>query len=199
MERTYSPREAGLLLGVTTHTIQVWDRQGKIQCIRLPSGRRRIPESEIKRLLNIKEQRKDAFYCRVSSHDQNEDLVRQQAILQRIAPEAILYKDIKSGLNFKRPGLVQLLTAVQNREIARILVTSEDRLARVGFDLIAWWCRQEGTDIVVVTGQEYRAPQEELVQDLMKVITSFSGELYGLRSRKTKRFLTVAKEVVQEP
>jgi len=67
MERSYSPREAGRILGVTTHTIQVWDRQGKIRCIRLPTGRRRIPESEIRCLLNITEQRKEAIYARVSN------------------------------------------------------------------------------------------------------------------------------------
>ena len=57
MEKTYSPREAGTILDVATHTIQCWDRDGKIQCIRLTSGRRRIPESEVKRMLNIKEKR----------------------------------------------------------------------------------------------------------------------------------------------
>jgi predicted site-specific integrase-resolvase len=44
LERSYSPKEAGKILGVTTHTIQVWDRSGKIRCLRLPTGRRRIQE-----------------------------------------------------------------------------------------------------------------------------------------------------------
>ena len=60
MERSYSPKKAGEMLGVTTHTIQVWDRQGRIKCLRLPTGRRRVPESEIRRLMNIAEQRKGA-------------------------------------------------------------------------------------------------------------------------------------------
>ncbi|MGC8961986.1 MAG: helix-turn-helix domain-containing protein, partial [Candidatus Bathyarchaeia archaeon] len=47
MEKSYSPREAAAILGVTVHTIQVWDRTGRIKCLRLPSGRRRIPESEV--------------------------------------------------------------------------------------------------------------------------------------------------------
>lgn len=65
MERNYSPREAAVILGVAVHTIQVWDREGKLHCVRLPSGRRRVPESEVKRLLNIKEDRKDAIYARL--------------------------------------------------------------------------------------------------------------------------------------
>ncbi|NHV61268.1 MAG: MerR family transcriptional regulator, partial [Candidatus Verstraetearchaeota archaeon] len=47
MERSYSPREAGRILGFKTHTIQVWDRQGRIKCIRLPleGGGYRSPRS----------------------------------------------------------------------------------------------------------------------------------------------------------
>lgn len=63
MEKNYSPREAAAILGVAVHTIQVWDREGKLHCVRLPSGRRRVPQSEVKRLLNIKEERKDAIYA----------------------------------------------------------------------------------------------------------------------------------------
>jgi putative resolvase len=72
LERSYSPKEAGKILGVTTHTIQVWDRSGKIRCLRLPTGRRRIQESEVKRILGMDEQRKQAIYARVSSHDRSQ-------------------------------------------------------------------------------------------------------------------------------
>jgi len=77
MERSYSPKEAAAILGVTVHTIQVWDRVGKIKCLMLPSGRRRIPESEVRRVLNLQEERREAIYARVSSHDQKEELERQ--------------------------------------------------------------------------------------------------------------------------
>jgi putative resolvase len=195
MEHSYSPREAGRILGVTTHTIQVWDRQGRIKCIRLPTGRRRIPESEIRRLLNIVEQRKEAIYARVSSYDQKSDLEKQIQLLMNKAPRAEVYSDVKSGLNFRRKGLLQLLDDVVNRRISKIYVTYEDRLARFGFDLLCWICSKYGTEIVVVNGKEAISPQEELVQDLIAIITSFSAKLYGLRSHKTKRLLTAVKEV----
>jgi excisionase family DNA binding protein len=60
LERSYSPKEAGKMLGVTTHTTQVWDRRGRIRCLRLPTGRRRIPESEVKRILGTAEQTEEA-------------------------------------------------------------------------------------------------------------------------------------------
>jgi excisionase family DNA binding protein len=51
MEKLLTPKEAGEILGVCTKTIQRWDKQGKIRCIRTPNNRRRIPESEILRIL----------------------------------------------------------------------------------------------------------------------------------------------------
>jgi putative resolvase len=49
-ERLYTLKEACLLLGLHPRTIQKWDKQGKIRVVRTPGGRRRIPESEIRRL-----------------------------------------------------------------------------------------------------------------------------------------------------
>jgi putative resolvase len=100
--RSYSPKEAGKMLGVTAHTTQVWDRRGRIGCIRLPTGRRRIPESEVRRILGTAEQRKQAIYARVSSHDQESDLDSQVNALKSGAPDAEVYADISSGLNFKK-------------------------------------------------------------------------------------------------
>ena len=67
MERLYTLKEAKKLLGVTTKTIQRWDKQGKIRVVRTIGGRRRIPESEIKRILGLKEERVIVGYARVSS------------------------------------------------------------------------------------------------------------------------------------
>lgn len=196
MERIYSPKEAGKMLGITTHTLQVWDRQGRIRCVRLPTGRRRIPESEIRRLMNVAEQRKEAAYARVSSQDQKSDLENQIRALKGRAPGAEVYADIRSGLNFKRKDLLRLLDDVLSKKVSKIYVTYEDRLARFGFDLLSWVCGKYGTEIVVVVNsREATSPQEELVQDMIAIITSFSAQLYGLRSHKTRKLLQSVKEV----
>jgi putative resolvase len=70
MERLYTLKEAKKLLGVTTRTIQRWDKEGKIRVVRTVGGRRRIPESEIKRILGLKEERVVVGYARVSSTTQ---------------------------------------------------------------------------------------------------------------------------------
>ena len=133
---------------MTTHTIQVWDRNGKIRCLRLSTGRRRIPESEVKRILGMDEQRKQAIYARVSSHDQKSDLDSQVNALKSGAPDAEVYADISSGLNFKRKDLLRLLDDVLSRNVSKIYVMHEDRLARFGFDLLSWVCGKYGTEIV---------------------------------------------------
>lgn len=55
MEKLLNLKEAKTLLGVCTKTIQRWDREGKIRCVRTPGGRRRVPESEILRIRGLTE------------------------------------------------------------------------------------------------------------------------------------------------
>ena len=85
MERLYTLKEAKRLLGVTTKTIQRWDKQGKIRVVRTIGGRRRIPESEIKRILGLKEERIIVGYARVSSTTQKDDLERQKQLIRNYA------------------------------------------------------------------------------------------------------------------
>jgi len=70
-------KEASELLGVTVRTLQRWDEEGKIHCVRTVGDKRRVPESEIKRVLGLHEERKIVGYARVSSNTQRDDLERQ--------------------------------------------------------------------------------------------------------------------------
>lgn len=51
MVKLLTLKEAKEFLGVCTKTIQRWDKEGKIRCVRTPGNRRRVPESEILRIL----------------------------------------------------------------------------------------------------------------------------------------------------
>ena len=76
MEKLYPMHEAMRILGVSLKTLQRWDKAGKIKIVRTPGGRRRVPESEIRRLLGEKEPvstgRVLAIYARVFSHEQKQ-------------------------------------------------------------------------------------------------------------------------------
>ena len=193
------PGEAARRLGVTVWTLQSWDRRGRLRTVRTDGGRRRIPESEVHRLMGQREVREPLLYARVSSHGQKEDLERQKERLLQDHPGAELQFDIRSGLKFDRPGFLRVLKAVQERRVSRVVVVHEDRLARFGVDLLRQVFAAYGTTLEVMEPKPVDPPEPELAQDLLAIITSFSARLYGLRSHKTQQLLASARAVLKDP
>ena len=139
MDKLYTMRQASELVGMTVRYLQILDKKGKIECVRTPGGRRRIPESEIMRLRGkIKRDCRWAIYARVSSHEQKNkgDLQRQIEYLQKLVPteakEIKIISEIGSSLNDKRKGLKTLMDGVIAGEITDIAITDKDRLTRFG-------------------------------------------------------------------
>jgi len=200
MERLYTLKEAKKLLGVTTRTIQRWDKQGKIRVVRTVGGRRRIPESEIRRILGLKEERIVVGYARVSSATQKDDLERQKQLLHNYAKdrgygEIQVLSDVGSGLNEKRKGFLKLLDMVAERKVSKVIVAYKDRLTRFGFETMRKLFQAFGTEIEVVNSEE-KTPQEELVEDLITIVSHFAGKLYGMRSHKYKEVVEGVKKLV---
>jgi len=199
MERLYTLKEAKKLLGVTTKTIQRWDKEGKIRVVRTIGGRRRIPESEIKRILGLKEERVIVGYARVSSSTQKDDLERQKQLIHSYAKdkgygEIKIVSDVGSGLNENRKGFLKLLEMVTERKISKVIVAYEDRLSRFGFETLRKMFQAFETAIEVIDSEE-KTPREELVEDLITIVSHFAGKLYGIRSHKYKE---VAAEGIEE-
>jgi len=202
MERLYTMKEASKLLGVHIRTIQKWDKQGKIRCVRTVGGKRRVPESEIKRILGIHEKRKIIGYARISSHTQKDDLERQVELIKNYAEErgweVEVLKDIGSGLKENRRNFQKLLKMVINREISKVIIAYPDRLTRFGFKILEEFFKSYGTEIVVINKEE-KTPKEELVEDLITMISHFAGKLYGMRSHKYRKVVNGAKKLLQDP
>ena len=193
MEKLYTLRDACNILQIDPTTLRKWDREGKIRCIRLQNRYRRIPESEINRVLGRQDDRKTCIYARVSSIGQKGDLDRQIERLKSFSPGSEIVADIRSGMKFERPGFIKLLDMVEDDNISTIYITHRDRLARFGFDLVKKICEIHGTEIIEIDGEEILSANEELTKDLISIITSFSARLYGLRSHKMKRILEEVK------
>jgi putative resolvase len=193
-EKLYTLKEACLLLGLHPRTIQKWDKQGKIRVVRTPGGRRRIPESEIRRLQGEKGIRSIIGYARVSSNTQKDDLERQVEYLRQSGVQEVI-TDIGSGLNEKRKGFLRLLDRVLHNEVDKVVILYEDRLTRFGFDTLKKVFEAHGTTIEVLNQTNVKPPQQELVEDLITIISHFSGKLYGMRSRKQKEVVKRAKEL----
>ena len=158
MERLYTLKEAKKLLGVTTRTIQRWDKEGKIRVVRTVGGRRRIPESEIKRILGLKEERVVVGYARVSSTTQKDELERQKQLLHSYAKdrgygEIQILSDVGSGLNEERKGFLELLEMVAERRVSKVIVAHKDRLTRFGFETLRKLFQAFGTEIEVIDSE----------------------------------------------
>lgn len=172
-------RTARRLTGLHPNTLRKYADNGTIPTYRAPNGDRMF---DVSRLVGSRES--IVCYCRVSTPKQKSDLDRQASWLAEQRPGAEIVKDIGSGLNFKRKGLLSILERAMRGERLTVVVSYRDRLARFGFQLIQWIIeRSEGR--IVVLNQLDTSPQSELVADLMAIITVFSSRLHGLRSYKS--------------
>jgi putative resolvase len=80
------------------------------------------------------------------------------------------------------------------RPIGACLIAHRDRLVRFGYGYFEAFCERYHTDVVVIDG-ETLSPEQELVQDLVAILTVFSARLPGLRSyRKVLKEAALQKE-----
>ena len=99
----------------------------------------------------------------------------------------MLESDTASGLNDNRKGLHTILEMVQKGEVNRIFVNHKDRLTHFGFNYIKQLCDFHHVPIIVATDIENpKSQSEELAKDIIALIHSFSGKLYGLRHKIRK-------------
>jgi predicted site-specific integrase-resolvase len=92
-------------------------------------------------------------------------------------------QDIGSGLNYKRKQFGRLMEQVELGQVRGILIAQRDRLVRFGYDYFEAFCERHNTELIVVNGDSL-SPSQELVADLMAIVTVFSARLPGLRSYK---------------
>lgn len=126
-----------------------------------------------------------ALYARVSSGDQKNDLERQLGRLVIYAGEQKLsviksVSEIGSGLNGHRRKLIDIL---KDHSVGGIVVEHRDRLARFGSDYIESTLSASGRKLYVVDESEMK---DDLVKDMIDVLTSFCARLYGRRSAKNR-------------
>jgi predicted site-specific integrase-resolvase len=209
MDRLIPFEKACTLLGAHPNSVRSWEERGQVRVVYTIGGKRRIPESEILRLTGTPAAGPKglvAIYARVSSQEQKQkgDLERQAQALRHSrqlqgCPDAglLVVTDVGSGLSDKRKGLVRLMKLAQDRAVTEIHVAHRDRLTRFGYGYLETYFTAHGVRLVVHEQPGAATPQEELVEDLLSIVTSFSGRLYGLRSHSKARALVDAvREVV---
>jgi putative resolvase len=196
--------KAAELLGVTRETLRRWEIAGKIQVERTPKGHRRYDVAKLHGWIPKTEstERRTIAYARVSSHDQKADLARQVAVLESFCASHgwshEIIQDLGSGLNYGKKGLKKLIKAICSGGLNRLVITHKDRLLRFGAELIFSLCEQFGVEVVIINASDENSYEDDLVNDVLEIITVFSARLYGSRSRKNKKLLEALKEAANE-
>ncbi len=168
--------------GIHPHTAFRWFENGT-----LPVPAERVGPRTI--LVNIDAATAPAvglgLYARVSSHDQRSDLERQLARLTEWAAKAgqlvvRVESEVGSGMDGHRPKLRRLLS---DPKVTTVVVEHLDRLARMNAELVEASLLAHGRQLVVLDEGEV---EDDLVRDMVEVLTSFCARLYGKRSARNR-------------
>ena len=169
--------------GISYKTAWRWFKNGK-----LPVAVRQTATGTILIEETKADIREAVLYARVSSSDQKQDLDRQIARLVRFATEKglVIVKtvtEIGSALNKRRPRLLKLLS---DPTVQIIVVEHKDRLMRFGAEYLESVLAAQGKKLLVAERCEIKNDKDDLVQDMIEVLTSFCARLYGRRSAKNR-------------
>jgi putative resolvase len=176
--------------GIHYQTAWKWFRDGKlpVPALQTPSGTILVQSAADSRLPDGGL----GLYARVSSHDQRADLDRQVSQLTQWAAAASasarvvrVEAEVASGMTGRRPKLRRLLA---DPAVQTVVVTHRDRLARMNAELVEAALWAHGRRLVVLDDGEVT---DDLLRDMVEVLTSFCVRLYGRRSARNRALKAV--------
>lgn len=181
--------------GVSASALRGWADAGRGRCFRYPRGKRADAVADVIGLLGVATEegaqdavdRRRVIYARVSSAKQRDDLKRQIDELVDAYPGARVFRDIGSGVNFKRRGLRALLEACDGGGVSQVVVMHRDRLARVGVDLVECLLERKGVELVVHRQGTGTDGPDIFVKDLLAIVTVFVASHHGKRAAEGRR------------
>lgn len=192
------------ILGVTPQTLRQWDANGYfVPSQRRGNGYRYYTKEQVEQFAEQfntirNKNRINIGYCRVSTNKQKDDLVRQvenvELYLKSLKTPYQIIKDVGSGINYTKKGLSELLELICKNKVDTVYVLYKDRLVRFGFEILQKVAELHNTQIVVLDNED-KTKEQELVEDLMQIITVFSCRLHGKRASKTKQLM---KDLVED-
>ena len=201
----YSSKTVTQMLGVSAQTLRNWDKEGKLKPSYVKSnGYRYYSEDSILSYTQERKTKKNLNvigYARVSSKKQSDDLERQVNNIKQYLSSKYetfdIITDIGSGINYKKPGLLKLIEKINKKEVDLIVVLYKDRLLRFGFELVEYFAELNNV-IIEVLDKIDKNQDEELVEDLVQIITVFSCKIQGKRKGITKQILSEFSQKIEE-
>jgi predicted site-specific integrase-resolvase len=114
--------------------------------------------------------------------------------------EVVVISEQASSLNEKRKGMKKLLALIKEQAIQVVLIEYPDRLVRFGFGHLEAAFSWQGVRLEVFDPPKQLEPTEELVQDLLMIVTVYARRLYGSRAKGVHaRVKAALKEVEKGP
>ena len=197
----YSIGEFAKKIGKSQQTLRNWHKSGiLIPAVVSSYGTRSYSEKQLNDYLGNKTKERGTViaYCRVSSTKQKDDLERQKESVKTFCiAKGYPFKmitDIGSGINCNKKGLLELIDLITEEKISKIVVLYKDRLLRFGFELINNLCKKFNVEMEIIDNTE-KTEEQELVEDLVQIITDFSCKLNGKRANKAKQLI---KELISD-
>jgi putative resolvase len=206
-KRLLHPKEAAEELGISIRTLIRWDQAGKLRTIRTAGNQRRVPIEEIFRLRRQGEPQapRCAIYARVSSVRQEQDghLARQterlkEAALARGYEVVTVITEQASSLNERRRGMKKLLALVGEQAVDVVLIEYPDRLVRFGFSYLDQAFQWQHVRLEVLDQPHIQEPTEELMRDMLTIVTVFAGRLYGQRAKGLRKRVQTALQACEQ-
>jgi putative resolvase len=176
---------------ISRHTLLNWEKEELLRPLKTPKGTRRYLKSDIEKLFGLIDKelsRKTILYARVSTKKQENYLKNQVERLEKQAkltnePYEII-SEIASGVNENRRGLKKLLNQIKEGHVKKVMIEYPDRLARFGYEYLKFILDAYGVELEILHPQETEELQKELAEDLIAIVSSFAGRIYGHRGQK---------------
>jgi len=199
-------------LGVCINTLRDWDKSGQLVPVKTKGSHRRYRVCDIERLSGETPETREndgksrvAVYTRVSSHEQKQkgDLERQTGrILKHCVKKQYnvvdTFEEVGSGMKDNRPKLRRLFKLVEQKKIDKVVVEHKDRLSRFMIGFLHDYFASHDVEIEwigEIIGTSY---EQELVEDILSLMSSFSNRIYGRRSAENRKARKLAKQAAKE-
>ena len=180
------------ILKISRVTLSKYVKENKIRVRKLPNGYYDYNEDDVYGFIGEGYKRKNVIYARVSTNKQKNDLENQiNNIKTFMTANGIVvdevYSDVASGLTLDRKNFLQLLDEIQDNKIDTVYITYKDRLARLSYELVEKLFEKFNVKIKTIYN-DTKTDEQELFEDLMSVIHSFSMNMHSKR-RLAKKLL----------
>lgn len=196
------PKEAAEYLHVSYQTLRKYTLEGKLEHDTTPGGYNVYTIEQFDKLLGKEpqpEKQELAIYARDSQSKQEHIDSQINKLTKAYGKTNLIYTDKASGLNENRKGLKRLIRDAKKGKYNTLAITAKDRLTRFGYTYLEEILNDAGVEILVLDDKRNKDAAEELVQDFLSLLASFSGKYYKLRGiKQEKMMLELAEKKIDE-